>query len=65
MVQRDWQHLGSTGTQVQSQAWHSGLRIQCCSGRNCGSDLFPGLGTPYVAKKKKGGEKDFDFWNFT
>ena len=43
MVQQDRQHLGSTGIQVQSPAWHSGLEIQhCCSsglGQDCGSGL--------------------------
>ena len=29
MVQWDQRHLGSTGTQVRSLAWHGGLRIQC------------------------------------
>ena len=52
MAQWDLQHLGSTGTQVQSPAWHSGVRIQHCHsnglGLNCGSDLIPGLGTPYA-----------------
>ena len=54
------QCVGSAGTQVQSPAWHSALRIQCCCscglGGNCGSDLIPGLVTPYAAgqpKKKK------------
>ena len=53
----------SAGTQVQSPAWHSGLRVWHCRicglGGNCGSDPIPGLGTPYVEgwlkkeKKKK------------
>ena len=33
---------------VQSPAWHSGLRIQCCCscgiGHSCDLDLIPGLG---------------------
>ena len=59
VVQGDWWHLGSAGMQVQSLAWHSGLRIwSCCSslGRDCGCDLIPGRGTPYAAgmlKKKQ------------
>ena len=28
MEQWDWQHLGSTGMQVQFPAWHSGLRMR-------------------------------------
>ena len=40
MVQWDWWHLGSLGTQVWSLAWHSGLRTQrchnCSIGHNCG-----------------------------
>ena len=42
--------------QVQSPAQHSpGLRIRHCISCNCGSDLIPGLGTPYVMEwpKKK------------
>ena len=50
-------YLWSSETQVQPPAWQSGLRIQCChSRRNHGSDLIPGLGTPYAIirpKKKK------------
>ena len=57
MGQKDGQCLGSGGTQVRSLAWHSGLRIQCgCnigSGRDCGSDLIPGPGTPYAAGQPK------------
>ena len=44
-------------TQVQSQAWHSGLGIwhchSCCLGLDCGSNLIPGPGVPYAA----GGQK--------
>ena len=43
VAQWDWQHLGSTGTQVQSPAWHSGL------GLDYGLDVIPGPGTPYTA----------------
>ena len=43
MVQWDWWCLRSTGTQVPSLAWHSGLSTWCCCscglGHNCGSDL--------------------------
>ena len=56
-------HLWSTGTQVQTPARHSGLRIwHCCScgiGRNTPSELIPGPVTPCAAgwlkRKKKGG----------
>ena len=50
MVQWDWCHLWSTGTQVPSLVWHSGLSIQ----RSL--DLIPGQGTLYASrwpKKKK------------
>ena len=54
MAHQDQHHLGSAGTQVQSLAQHSGLRIWCCHscslGHNCSSYLIPGQGTP---KKKK------------
>ena len=61
MVQRDWWHLGSTATQVQSPAQHSGLRIRrcrsCSLGLDCSLDLIPGPGTPYATgqpnRKKK------------
>lgn len=55
VVQRDWWHLGSPGTQVQSLAWYSGLRILCCHSCSCGLDLIAGLGTPCAkgAKKEK------------
>ena len=56
MVQRDWWHLRSARMQVQSLAWHSGLRIwhchSCGVGCNCGSDLIPSLGQPRKKKKK-------------
>ena len=59
-AQWDWQHLGSPGMQVRSLAQHCGLTVRrvhsCDTGGNCGSDLIPGLGTPYAvgrAKKKK------------
>jgi len=54
VVQQDWRHLGSTGTQVQSLARHRGLRSQCC--HSCSSNLILGLETPHAAwqqKKKK------------
>ena len=60
VAQWDPWHLGSTGTQVLSPAWHSGLRILRCQscgvGHNCGSDLIPGPGTQYApqAARKEG-----------
>ena len=61
VVEQDRQHLWSTGRQVPSPAWHSGLTIQCCRrcsiGWHCGSTLIPG---PYAAgqpKKKRGKKK--------
>ena len=57
VVQQDWQCLGSAGTQIQSQAWHSVLRIPCCHkyglGSNYGLDLIPDSGTPYVKGQPK------------
>ena len=59
MVQWDWQHFCSAGTQVQSLAWHSGLRIlhgpTCSVGLNCGWNMTPGLELhmPQGAKKEK------------
>ena len=55
VAQWDPWRLGSSETQVQSLAQHSGLRIwYCCT---CSSNLIPGPGTPYatiwVAKKEK------------
>ena len=45
-AQRDqWRSLR---TQVQSPAWHNGLKDQMWLSRNCGSDLIPGPGTPYA-----------------
>ena len=50
-------HLGSTGTQVGSLTWHSGLRIQHWRGhglgRDCGLDLIPGWGAPYATRQPK------------
>ena len=54
-------NLWSARTQVQSLAWHSGLRILCCCHCGIGSNgslhLIPGLGTPcamgQAGKKKK------------
>ena len=49
-------------TQVQSPAWHNGLKDQVLPqlqvGCNCGSDLIPGLGTPHAMgwPKKKSKE---------
>ena len=57
MLQRNWQHIGSTGTQVHSPAQHSGLRIwhcrSCGLGRNCAWALIPSLGTPYAMSGQK------------
>ena len=57
MAKWDWKHLLSTGMQVQSLAWHSGLRIQDCHscgiGGNWISDLISGLGTPYAMRQPK------------
>ena len=53
--------LGSTGTQVQSPAQHSELRIwpchSCGLGRNCSWDLTPGPGTPYAMGQQEKEEK--------
>ena len=61
VARRDPHHLGSAGAQVQSLAWLSGLRIQCCCscglGCNYSSDLIPGWGTPYAAGRPKKGKK--------
>ena len=72
MTQWDWQHLGSPGIQAPSPAQHDELRIwRCCScGLGCkyGSDLIPGLGTPYATgrpkkrKKKKKVKEVLEFW---
>ena len=47
--------------QVQSLAWHSGLRIWHCHNcgvdYNCSSDLIPGPGTPYAMGQLKKKEK--------
>ena len=60
VVQWDQQHLWSPGMKVGALAQHSQLRIWHCHsfslGQNCGSDLIPGLRTPYATgwpKKKK------------
>ena len=54
-MQRDWWHLCSTSMQVPFLAQHGGI-WHCCScgvGRNCGSELIPGLGTPYAVRWPK------------
>ena len=64
------------GVQWDMQLWdagwfpqpgHGGLRIQhCCScdiGHNCGSDLIPGLGTPYAMEWPKKKKKKKKAWN--
>ena len=57
MVQWDWQCLESAGTQVESLALHSGLRIRrrhsSNLGQECGSDLIPGLGILYAMEQPK------------
>lgn len=57
MVQQDHQHLCSPGTEIQSPARHSGLRIphchSCSVGCNCGWDLIPGPGTSYATESPK------------
>ena len=62
VAQPDGQHLGSTGTQVRSPAWNSGLRIPECSsgglGHSCGSDLIPGPETHICHRVAKKGEKN-------
>ena len=64
VAQWGWQHLWSAGIEVPFPTWNSGLRkLQCHScgvGHNYGSDLIPGLGTPYAPvwpKKKKRRER--------
>ena len=66
VVQQGQQCLCSSRAEVQSSAWHSGLRIPCCHhcgiGHSCGSDLIPGPGTSTYhrrAKKKKSEKRDF------
>ena len=57
VTQRDWCHLESTGMQVRSLAWHSGLRIwhchSCDLGQDCGLGLTPGLGASYAMDGQK------------
>ena len=61
VVQWDQWHLGSSGMQVGSPAWHSGLGIQCCHscglGHNCSSDMNTGLRTPYAVGQPKKKER--------
>ena len=63
VLQWNLQCLGSTGIQVQSLAWCSGLRIQSCRlGRNCCLDVILGLGTPHTTgqpKEKRKEKKSF------
>ena len=66
VVQWDRWHLVSVGTQVLSQAQHSGLRIQCLScgvGQDFGSDLIRGPGAPDAAgwPKERGKITSFNF----
>ena len=57
MVSWDQWRLGSPGRQVQSPAWHRGLRIRHwgSSGLGCNSgwDLIPGPGTAYASGQPK------------
>lgn len=52
-LRASWKHWDA----VLSQAWHRGLRdLHCCScdlGHACGSNLIPGLETPYGAGRPK------------
>ena len=62
VVQEDRWYLGTTGTQVQSLAQHSGLGIghchSCGLGSSYSSDLILGPGAPYTAGwPKKGGKE--------
>ena len=49
MAQQDQRYFWSSGMQVWSLAWHSGLRLQhchtCSIDHSCSSDLIPGPGT--------------------
>ena len=51
----------NAGMEVQSLAWHGGLKTQCCCscsiGHNYGSDLIFGLGTPYAKRQPKKNKK--------
>ena len=65
MAQQDGWYLGNAGMQVPYSAQRSGLRTwhchSCSLGCNRGSDLIPGLGTPYAAgwpKKRKERKKE-------
>ena len=61
-MQWDQWHLYSAGTQVQSLAWHGGLRIPSCRscgiGCNCGLDLILSLGIPYALGQPKKERKE-------
>lgn len=66
VAQQDWRRLGSDGGQVWSPAQHNGLSIQSCHScsldHNFGSDLIPGLGTPYASGLPKKKKKILLFW---
>lgn len=53
-----WEHWDAGS----SPAWHIGLRIRHCRsfvlGRDCDSDLIPGLGTSYAVGQPKVGGKE-------
>ena len=53
MAQWDWWWLWSAGTQVQSLAQCSGLRIWHCHSNSCGSDLIPGQRILYALEHPK------------
>lgn len=61
VAQWDQRPLRKAETQVQSPAWHSGLRIQCCRscsfGSNCGLDLILGLGNSHATGRPKTNKK--------
>ena len=61
VAQQYWWHLRNARRQVQSLAWHSGLRMHCCRsyniGCNCGLDLIPGPEIPYALGQPKKKEK--------
>ena len=56
-MQRDWWRFGSAGTQVQSPAWNSGLRIQhywsCSLGCNCTHQIWSLACELHMPKKKR------------
>ena len=57
VVQQDWHHLGSSGTQVQSLACYSGLKIWLKLQLWLGSGLWPRNSICCGAAKKRKGKK--------